>query len=573
MITLRNYQQQCSDAILNNMINGNDGGLAVMATGTGKAYTICDVAKRAIEYEPTTRIIQLVHTKELIEQNFKSMIKLWPQAPVGIYSAGLRRRDFYSKILFAGIQSVYNKVELIGRSNIIMVDEAHTISRNANTMYGQFLSEMRALNPNLKLCGFTATPFRTKCGMLHEGDDALFNDIVFEYNIRQAIEEGYLVSPRTKQTKIELNVDGVAKRGGEFVAGQLEAAVDIDETTYGAIQEAISYAGNFNLKKWIVFGAGIKHCENIRDELRRQGIAAEMVTSKTPPKQRDLILQALKVGQITALVNMNVATTGFDDPLIDLVISLRPTGSAGLWLQMVGRGSRLSDPAIGNLPTIEQRLSAISKSEKPFFHVLDFAGNTSRHGPIDMINSEDKRTDGTGEAPIKVCEHCFEMVYAGVKICPNCGEAFPENELKIEKTATSEALLSTQQPERWETVSEIDYEYYESRNGNEMMKVTYYCGLGRIYSEYISPKWPKCEIWWFDRSGNYIPKDLNEVINQAPNLKIPTKIRLEKNGKFWQVIDCDFSQISTPPKIVEREVFVNSNPVFYDSAFDDEIPF
>ncbi|MBT6033831.1 MAG: DEAD/DEAH box helicase [Kordiimonadaceae bacterium] len=574
MIQLRDYQQGCSDALLNNMLGGNDGGLGVMATGTGKAFTLCDVIRRAIQdVQPDTRIIQLVHTKELVQQNFTSMIKLWPSSPAGIYSAGLGRKDARSQIIFGGIQSLYNKSREIGEANIVLVDEAQGMSRDANSMYGELLGDLRARNPKMKLCGLTATPYRMKCGMLHKGKDAMFKDIVYDYGIGQAVAEGYLVSPRTKQTNLTLNIDGVGKRGGEFIAGQLETAVDIDSTTKAAITETIDYAGIHNLGSWIVFGAGIKHCNSIRDELRTQGIAAEMVTSKTSPKERDLIFQAFKSGKVKALVNMNVATVGFDNPNVDLVVSLRPTGSAGLWLQMVGRGCRLIDFRIGMLPTIEQRLQAIANSSKPFFHVLDFAGNTSRHGPIDMINAEDKRTDGKGEAPIRVCEKCYEICFAGLRTCPNCGEDFPEIELAITQSATKEALLSSQREPDWRQVTQIKYEDYTSRAGKRSLKVTYYCGLGVNFSEYISPAWNRCRMWWFDRSNNsIIPDDLDEVLIKAPTLNIPTQIKVEKQGKYWQVLNhCFMPSDHTPEALPMLDKDKPNVAHFIDDDF--EIPY
>ena len=574
-IQLRDYQQGCSDAMLNHMLAGKNGGLGVMATGTGKAFTLCDVIRRAIQdVQPDTRVIQLVHTKELIAQNFKSMVQMWPSAPSGIYSAGLGRKDARSQIIFGGIQSLYNKANEIGEANIILVDECHTMSRDNSSMYGQFLSDMEARNPKMRLTGVSATPYRMKCGMLHEGKDALFEEIVYDYGIGSAVSDGYLVSPRTKQTSLSLDVSGVGKRGGEYIAGQLEAAVDIDDTTRAAITETVEYAKGHNLKSWIVFGAGIKHCTSIRDELRSRGISAEMVTSKTSPRERDLILQAIKSGKITALVNMNVATTGFDAPNIDLVVSLRPTGSAGLWLQMVGRGSRLIDPRIGNLPTAEERSEAIANSSKPFFHVLDFAGNTKRHGPIDMIKAQDNRTEGTGDAPIKVCEKCWEICYAGVRVCPSCGEAFPENELDITQTATKEALLSSQKEPDWRAVQSIEYEDYTSRANKRSMKVTYYCGIGESFSEYISPNWSRSRMWWFDRSDNQlIPQSLEEVLDQAPLLNIPTHIQVEKQGKYWQVLGYNYEPSDFNPTVRDMGIPISDGPAFADPMFDDEIPF
>lgn len=505
---------------------------------TGKAYTLCDIIKQCDSYYPGTRVLQLTHTQELIRQNYSSMLKYWPSAPCGVNSAGLGSRDYRSQIIFGGVQSLYNKANQIGEVHIAIVDEAQLIPRNKSTMYGQLINDLKAMNPNMKLAGLTATPFRTQCGMLHEGEDALFSEIVYDYGIGKAIADGYLVSPRTKNTDLKLDVTGVAKRGGEFVAGQLEQAVDIDETTRAVVSETIAYAKQNGLKKWLVFGAGEQHCTHIVEELRRQGVSAETVTGKTPKGKRDATFNAFKKGIITAIVNINIAAVGFDDPEVDLIVSVRPTGAAGLWVQIVGRGSRLIDWRIGQLPTAPERLAAIASSDKPVFHVLDFAGNTERHGPIDMIMAHDTRTKGDGgDAPTKTCPECAEIVYAGTKICPCCEYEFPDSGPEIASTASTEVLLSSQREPVWKNVTHVEYSRHKSRANRFSVKVTYWSGIGQYYHEWLSPKSPKANNWWFQRlPGTPIPQTIEEFIERANDLPKPERIKIFKNGKYWEIL-------------------------------------
>ena len=134
-------------------------------------------------------------------------------------------------------------------------------------------------------------------------------------------------------------------------------------------------------------------------------------------------LTGIKRGEIRALASMGVLTTGFNAPGVDLIALLRPTKSAGLYVQMVGRGTRLA-------PGKENCL------------VLDFAGNVRRHGPIDLVRPKRPGEAGGGEAPTKVCPDCDSIFALSAAECPDCGYVFPAREVKIAPTAATLPVLS-----------------------------------------------------------------------------------------------------------------------------------
>ena len=119
----------------------------------------------------------LTHRKQLISQNAKRLLQLWPLAPLGINSAGLKQRDVYHPIIFAGIKSVHKTPEIFGKVDLVIIDEAHLISSNEDTVYRKFLSDLTLYNPMLKSIGLTATHYRNGLGCLTEG--GLFTDICF----------------------------------------------------------------------------------------------------------------------------------------------------------------------------------------------------------------------------------------------------------------------------------------------------------------------------------------------------------------------------------------------------------
>jgi len=139
MIQLRPYQRASIDALYSYWSEGGGNGLIVLPTGAGKSLVLASLVKELLGQYPTLRIGCITHVKELIVQNFQELIRLWPDAPAGIFSAGVGRRDTHSRILFCGIQSVWNKTDVLGKFDVLIVDEAHLIPRNVDTTYGKFI--------------------------------------------------------------------------------------------------------------------------------------------------------------------------------------------------------------------------------------------------------------------------------------------------------------------------------------------------------------------------------------------------------------------------------------------------
>lgn len=521
MMKLRPYQQEAVDAIYHHFTRWDGNPLIVLPTGTGKSVVIADFIKGAYTQWPDTRVIMLTHVRELIAQNFSTLIRNWPEAPAGIYSAGLGRKDINSAIICAGIQSIYKNAYKVQRCDLVIVDEAHLIPRKTETMYGRFLTDLKSINPSLKIIGFTATPYRMDSGMLHEGDGRMFHTIAYEMSILEAIEQGYLSEVIPKQMKTQLDVSGVGTRGGEFIPSQLEKAVDVDETTQAAVSEIVSYGSDRG--SWLVFCAGVDHARHVRDAVRSRGFSAETITGETPSAERDRIIRAFKAGNVRCLTNMSVLTTGFDAPGVDLIAMLRPTKSAGLFVQMIGRGTRLA-------PGKDDCL------------LLDFAGNTVRHGPVDKIKVSAPGDTGDGEAPIKTCPECFTICYAGVRECPDCGYQFPEPEPKIDKQASTAAVLSTQIEPETHQVERVQYFMHEKLGKPTSLRVEYHCADGMLpHREWVClehtgfPREKACK-WWSRRApGEPVPQTVMDALQVADKLPMPTEIQVRPVGKYTEI--------------------------------------
>ena len=179
----RYYQQDSHDAAWRYLHDKEGNPLIVLPTGAGKSLVIAMLVRQALKYG--ARVMLLQHRKELIQQNREKINALLPETEVGIYSAGLKRREIESDVIAAGIQSIYKQAHVLGRRELVIVDEAHLINpKNHKTMYRRFIEDLQAINPTCRVIGLTATPFRLGSGSI-VGDDSIFQQIV--YNAKQVI--------------------------------------------------------------------------------------------------------------------------------------------------------------------------------------------------------------------------------------------------------------------------------------------------------------------------------------------------------------------------------------------------
>ena len=163
MIELRPYQSDSKVALYNHLRTKDNNPCIVIPTAGGKSLVLASVTADAVTVWHG-RVLILAHVKELVDQNSKEIKNLCPDLPVGVYSAGLDRRDTKEPVIVAGIQSIYNKVDLFDPFDLILVDEVHMVPPDGEGRYQTFLQAAKKKNPNVRMVGFTATPFRTQGG-------------------------------------------------------------------------------------------------------------------------------------------------------------------------------------------------------------------------------------------------------------------------------------------------------------------------------------------------------------------------------------------------------------------------
>lgn len=526
MINLRPYQKEAIDSTFRYFADNDGNPLIVLPTGTGKSVVIAEFCRQTLKDWPDTKILVVTHVRELIKQNHDELKTLWPEAPAGINSAGLKKRDYDPSIVFCGIQSVHKKASKFVKVDLVLIDEVHLVPRKTNTMYQRFLSNLKIMNPHMRVIGLTATPYRLDSGLLHTGKEALFDAVSYEAELKDMVDQGYLTRLMSKQPKTRLDVSSVSIRGGEFVAGELERAVDRTDVNESVVREIVVLGAE--RKSWLIFCAGVKHATHIAEIVRRYGVSCETIFGDTPSAERDRIVRDFKAGKIRALASMGVLTTGFNAPIVDLLAVLRPTESTGLYIQIMGRGMR-------NSPGKEDCL------------VLDFAGNIARHGPVDRVNPKKPRqSDGEGVAPTKTCPKCQSIVFAGTSECPDCGYRWPPTPIAIDQTATTLPVMSMNAPSEWFKVNSVSYRLHKKAGSPDSMRVEYRCGIA-LHSEWVCfdhKGYPhdKALRWWQRRmtGPGILPKSTADAIEKSESLRKPTEIKVRKNGKYTEIVEFRF---------------------------------
>lgn len=432
----------------------------------------------------------LTHVKELIAQNHAELMALWPMAPAGIYSASLNQRDTRESVIFAGIQSVHHRPHELGRFDWIIIDECHLVPNKGAGTYRMFLDEMQAANPEVRVVGLSATPYRLSGGLLVEGNDRLFTDLISArktgatvLNLIEAKHLAPLVTPTDKLPN--LNVSGVEQFGGEFKQNELNIAVEQQaEITAKACQEIMKRGTN--RKKWIIFGTSVEHCYQIESLLE---VPCQVIHAQSTKFEREAYIRQFRRGQLRALISVNVLSTGFNVPDIDLLAMLRPTASASLYVQQAGRGMR----------------TANSKND---CLVLDFAGNIDRHGPVDNIRPPRLRRK-SGDIPMKECEDCRMLVHALAKTCRFCGYEFPiQGTSTLANNASMSEILDLEQSfERYENLY-ATYNIHQKPGKPDAIQVDYFVGDDKVASDWLCPldngyEGFKAEKWFIEYCDYY----------------------------------------------------------------------
>ena len=413
---LRGYQTDAVEAVERYWREGKGTApLVVAPTGSGKSIMIAALIARRIvtyrEYSPPYRVMLATHVKELVEQDVRAMegYDADLRDRIAIWSASLQSSSDPntggSCIIAGTIQTIARRLKRITEPiDLLVVDEAHLIPTREQSQYRKLIAHLKALNPQLRMVGFTATPYRLDQGFLHHGQGATFDGIAHNVGFRGLVDNRHLVPAKPRWDGISLDVDTLRTRAGEFTAESQSQAMDLERM----VSDALKSGGGGHHGRWLWFLPSVETAHSAALTLRQGGYLAATVHGAMPTPERDAVIDTFRRGEIEHLTNCALMTTGFDIPEIDRVVLARATKSTALYVQMVGRGLR----PVGN---------------KEHCIVLDYGGNVMRHGPVDDPQpSVERRGRKKGKAAgsvMRQCDGCGAFIPRSERVCPECGHA------------------------------------------------------------------------------------------------------------------------------------------------------
>lgn len=497
---LRDYQSEAVAAVIESARRGKHS-LACLPTGSGKSLVIAELCRIA-----SGRVLVVTHSRELVRQDYGKITALTSKQ-VGIYCAGLGEKDATKPITVASVQSIVRAN--FAPFSAIIVDECHKIPFHKNGQYHSLFAK----SPNSLIIGMTATAFRLDGGMLHEGNDALFDEIAYEAKTGDLIEAGWLSPVVGYRGGKEADLTGVHTKLGEFVTSEMaERFEDIAEDTVNDIIEKSD-----GRKAVLVFCAGIAHAKAICGLLYEKNESVAYVDGSMPSEERDGQLARFNRGEARIMVNCEVLAVGYDSPRIDCIALLRATKSASWYVQAVGRGLRLSPG-------------------KTDCMILDYGGNIRRHGPLDEVwVAKGRRQE---KAMTKTCPRCKAEVSLASRVCRYCGNDFPvqEREVKHARRADDADPMSAVQTIRPESVTVVRH---KKPGRPDSLRVTYHAGLLRV-SEWVCLDHPgyagdKARAWWRARFPSP-PPTVNEALGflflPQQILSVTESIEVGRDGKY-----------------------------------------
>jgi DNA repair protein RadD len=444
---LRDYQQEAVFATLKHFRKTNESAVIVLPTGSGKSLVIAELARLA-----KRKILVLTHVKELVEQNHQKYESLGLTA--GIYSAGLQLKETQHQVTFASIQSAARNLgDFSEPYSLIIIDECHRVDlasqdddkdESSSNQYQQIIRKLMSVNPDTKLLGLTATPYRLGLGWIYRKHyrgfvrsekTRPFEYCIYELPLRYLIKRQYLTEPKLVDATIEHYDFSALKENasGEYNPRDVNTLLSKNHrVTKGIIEQVIELSES--RQGVMIFAATVDHAKEVFSYLPSEHSA--LITGATDNDKRDYVIKAFKQKEIKYLVNVSVLTTGFDAPHVDMIAILRPTQSVSLYQQIVGRGLRLSEnkkdcliidytgndfdlyqPEVGEKkPNNQSQPVQVVCPGCQFPNV--FWGICDEDG--DLVEHYGRRCQGLIEDDTEVLEHQCDYRFV-FKECPHCG--------------------------------------------------------------------------------------------------------------------------------------------------------
>ena len=540
---LRYYQRNAIDALHSWFdTKPEEPALIALPTAAGKTIIFSHFIKEVFHKNPKARFLIMAHRKELVAQAESKLKSVWPDAPVGVLAAGMKRFQHNAQILVASRDTLASpkRLEKVGKFDYMIIDEAHNVPPSSLTRYKKIIDTLSE-RQSMKVMGCTATPYRMGQGYIYGNrKDHFFKGLAYSVSIPELIQAGYLCRLSAFAVNDNAIIDAskvsLKFKGGDFREKELEDIAMVDETIIEVISDWIDNAYTKGRTASVFFCVSVLHAQKMTQYLKQHGINAAVVTGETPNQDRDKILADFESGKLHALCNVGVLTEGWDAPRTDCIALLRPTQSVGLYVQMCGRGMRLHD-------------------NKENCLLLDYGENVARHGCLDEVEPGESLP---GRYKPKICASCNAINSPSAKECIECGQVFESTQSKVLWTkkerevarrtkADKQAVLSDERKAsapKNKPITDIYASVVKSKNGSEYCQVVFTVE-GEFFPKKMPlmfghptahnmavRKWKKITTKWGSPSQPWMAA---ELINSGAFDTI-SEIIVQKQGKYENVV-------------------------------------
>ena len=429
MKQLRPYQQEAISSTIEEIKKyakqGKSAHLIIDAgPGAGKTLLMAFLAKHV--FERGGRVVQLARQPILAKQNYDEMYECG--IPAALYAAKYNRRQV-AQVTVTTEGTIANALhDMTKPVDLLLLDECHMLNpEDEDTQMNAIIRHLDEVTAKagrkMHVIGLTGSPFR---GVTPLTSFDFWHDTVFNIGTDKLTELGYLSVPVFGFADADddaLDFSGVDTRSGswEFSEKELDEIAMSDagkKKLVNILMQVIEKTKDRNQR--IVFASTKRHAREIRRILIALGIDKSkigLVTDDSSEAEKDRVIKLSKEGKLDWLINVSVLTTGFNSPLIDVVVYLRPIGSLVLLIQSMGRGARL----------LEEWMKG-SGFHKENYLVLDYAGVFDRLGHLldDPTTGEALAQRDKSLGQDKPCPRCQEMNSKAARRCRAKDESEPD---------------------------------------------------------------------------------------------------------------------------------------------------
>lgn len=563
MYKLRPYQQDAVNSTIAHFRAENTPAIIVLPTGAGKSLVIAELARIA-----RGRVLILAHVKELVEQNHAKYMSF--NLDAGIFSAGLNRKEFDSKVIFGSIQSIARApLEFFQSFSLLIIDECHRISMEGETQYAQVIAKLKSSNSELCILGLTATPYRLGLGWIYQfnshhkllrtKEERFFIKCIYELSLRSMIKNKFLTPPIQIDSPVaSYDFSSLKLNGQKFMISEIEGILkDQKRITPVIIKNIIDMA--HDRKGVMIFTSSVAHAEEILRSL--PPFISAMVVGDTEGHERDEIIEAFKKEELKFLVNVSVLTTGFDAPHVDVIAILRPTESVSLYQQIVGRGLRLSpgktdclildytgqghniySPQIDeNKPNSQSVMVEVTCPAcgliNDFWGLLDDEGILVEHYGRKCSGATQATEECGYRFRFKRCDACGEEQDISARICSACKHLLVDNDKKLKEAMSLKDAHVMR-------VDSMSFTQSFDKSKKARLEVSYYDADAESLKEYFylnSNEDLSAFYFNFIRMHNRLPeKDLSihsveDALSKQSSFRMPMFVIARKKKHYWEV--------------------------------------